>query len=437
MRVAAAQMVRIGHGDQRADGASRLALPALVFVSAAAQLALVVANPILVDIARSFHLPLALAAQARTLQGAGSAAMALLATLAADRFQRRHQLLIGLAGMVVTALALSIVGAFPAWLAIQVLSGAASGLVALACAAAAGDYFVEARRGMAIGCIFAGMGIAWLVGLPAVGLVAGAWGWRSAYAMLVVSAAAGLAVVAVALRPLPRRVATGASLLSGWHHLLAHRAARGLLLGDALTHTAWAGFLIYLGPFFSLVYGLRSSAVGTMLSLASLAGLFGMLGAAPLARRVGGRRLLVVSTVAAGVAIAAPLNAVLTPLASLAAIAPYIFLGCIRLPASGTIALSLLPEARGTMMAARGFVIAAAGMTGSALCAALFTAGGFGAIGIGCAALTITGAYAYTRALTESRRAEARHAAQVLGQGRPGPLSPIFSAAAPSGRRPM
>jgi len=427
--IATDQVAGGGHQDQRAGEASRLALPALVFASASAQLSLVVANPILVEIARSFHLPLALVAQARTLQGAGSAAAALLATLVADRFPRRHQLLLGLAGMAATALALSVIGSFPIWLLVQILSGAASGLVALACAAAAGDYFTEARRGTAIGGVFAGMGLAWLVGLPVAGFVAGAWGWRSAYAMVVVAAAAGLAAIAVVLRPLPRLSAPGGSLLSGWHRLLGHRAARGLLLGDALTHTAWSGFLIYLGPFFALIYGLRSSAVGTMLSLASLAGLVGVLSAAPLARRFGGRRMLLASTIAAGVAIAAPLGAVLTPLVSLAIMAPYVFLSCIRLPASGTIALSLLPEARGTMVAAHGFVIAAAAMTGSALCAALFTAGGFAAIGLGCAALTIAGAYAYSRALAEAPGARTLGVAVEVGSRRQ-------DTAGPARRRP-
>ena len=390
-----------GRRDQHVGEASGLALPALVFASAAAQLALVVSNPILVDVARGFHLPLPMVAQGRTLQSGGGAAMALFATLIADRFPRRHQLLAGLAGMAVTALALSAVGSFPIFLLVQILSGAASGLVALACTAAAGDYFAEARRGTAIGCILAGMGLAWLVGLPIAGFVASAGGWRTAYGMVAAVSIAGFAAIAVALQPSPCRKGPGASLLSGWHELLGHRAARGLLLGDALTHTAWSGFLIYLGPFFGLIYGMRSSAVGTMLSLASLAGLFGMLAAAPLGDRFGRRRTLLASTVIAGVAIAAPLGAVLTPLASLAVMAPYIFLSCIRLPASGTIALSLLPEARGTMMAARGFITAAAGMAGSFVCAVLLTAGGFGMIGLGCAVLTIAGGYAYAQSLGE------------------------------------
>ena len=380
----------------------RLALPALVLASAAAQLTLVIANPILLNIAQSFHLPLPLVAQGRTLQSAGSAAMALGATLIADRVPRRGQLLIGLAGIALTGVALSLIDAFPLWLLVQVISGAASGVVALACATAVGDYFADTRRGTAMGWVVAGMGFAWLLGLPVVGFVAGAWGWRAAYAVLGGGTAlAALVAIAAAVPPLLRPTAETTPLLAGWRQLLCQQAARGLLLGDALTGTAWAGFLIYLGPFFGMVYAMRSSAIGTMLSLASLIGISGILSAAFLAHRVGTRRLLLASSVLGAVAITIPLSAKLTPIFSLAVLAPYILLSCVRFPTSRTIALSLLPTARGTMMAARGFTVAAAGMMGSLTCALLFALGGFGTIGMGCALLTIAGAYAYARSLAE------------------------------------
>jgi predicted MFS family arabinose efflux permease len=231
--------------------------------------------------------------------------------------------------------------------------------------------------------------------------MAGAWGWRAAYAVLGGGTALAALIGTAALPPLRHPPAKASHLLAGWRQLLSQPAARGLLLGDALTGTAWGGFLTYLGPFFGVVYAMRSSAIGAMLSLASFIGVSGIMCAAPLAPRLGARRLLFASSGLGAVAIMLPLSAKLTPILSLAVLAPYIFLSCVRFPTSGTIALSLLPTARGTMMAARGFTVAVAGMMGSLTCALLFTLGGFGTIGMGCAVLTVAGAYTYARSLTE------------------------------------
>ena len=379
---------------------SKMTLPALVFASAVSQLGFVIANPILLDIAQSFHLPLPLVAQGRMLQSLGSATMGLGATLIADRLPRRSQLLLGLCVMAIAGLALGAIKAFPAWLCVQVISGAASGLVALACSTAIGDYVLEARRGAAMGYTAAGMGLAWLLGLPVVGFAASAWGWRTVYTVLGGgSAIVCWVAVAVALPAFERKTARAQDLLAGWREMLARRSAKGLLLGDALTGTAWAGFLVYIGPFFGVVYTMRSSGVGTMLALASVIGTFGTLCAAPLAAWFGQRRLLLGASVVAAAAIMVPLGMKITPLLTLAALTPYIFLNCVRFPTSGTMALSMLPAARGTMMAARSFTISTAGMMGALIGGLLLAVGGFGAIGLGWSILTFAGAYAYTQAL--------------------------------------
>lgn len=378
--------------------ATPLTLPALVCTAVAYQLALAIVNPLLLDIARDFGVPLALAAQARTIQSAAAAAMALLAIFIADRIPRRQQLLSGLGVLGLTALALAAAHSFGVWLIGQAAYGAAAGLIGLAGIAAVADYFPKARRGSAMAWVTTGYAIAFLGGLPLAGWLATAWGWRVSY----VWAGAGTALLAftgvVAGLPIDRPTRTeGPGSLAGWRQLLAEPAPRGWLVGELLVMTGWVAFLTYVGPFFGVTYGMRPWEISLVLAILSVIGIMGIRTSVPWGKSWGTRRVLLASTLVAAVTILVPFGLRLSPLFSLVAIAPFAFFGSLRHPTSSTVALALLPNATGAMMAARGLVVAVAGMLAALTGGIVLTISGFWGLGPWCAALMGAGWVLYRR----------------------------------------
>ena len=377
-----------------------LMLSVLVSAAAAYQLAISIVNPILVDIARDFHVPLPLAAQARTIQAAAAAAMSLAAIFLADRIPRRRQLLYGLLVQGLAALALSTANSFRVWLIGQAAYGAAAGLVGLAGTAAVGDYFAEGRRASAMAWVTTGYAIAFLAGLPLVGWVATALGWRASY--LWAGTGTSLLALAGVIAGLPthRPIRAGApGPLAGWRQILTEPAPRGWLVGELLTMVGWSGFLVYVGPFFGVAYGLRPKEIGLVLATLAAIGIIGVQTSVPCGKYWGTRRILLASTLLAAAAIIVPFGLRVSPLFSLVALAPVAFLGSLRHPTSSTVALSLVPNAKGAMMAARGFAVALAGMLAALTGGIVLTISGFWGMGPWCAALMAAGWAFYWRCI--------------------------------------
>jgi len=367
-------------------------LPVLILASVAYSLTVSFINPILVEVARTFHASVGAAGQARAILSAAGAVAALGATVFADRVSRRWQLLMGLAVLGIGDAGLGLTQSFGPWMALQGVAGIGAAIVGLAGTAAAGDYFDETQRGAAMGWITSGYPIAWLVGMPLIGWIADGWGWRASY----LAAGAGIAALAflgvlVAL-PAPRfQTAPPSHYLAGWRVLLATPAARAWVIAELLTTTAWSSFLVYVGAFFGVTYGLAPGKIGAIVAVGALASVAGTLSSGRWGDRWGRRRVLLLSTLLAALAIAAPLSLRLTPLASLALLLPYYFISSVRFPTSSTIALSLLPAAPGTMMATRGLTVTIGGMMGTILAGLLLEVGGFATVGVAYALLTAAG----------------------------------------------
>jgi DHA1 family inner membrane transport protein len=373
-------------------------VPILILTAVAYSLTNSFINPILVEVARTFHVPVGVAGQGRTVLSAAGALAAFAATFLADRIPRRRQLLFGVGALGLAHVGMGLTHTFVLWLILQALAGVGSAIVGLAGTASAGDYFDEPTRGVAMGWITTGYPIAWIIGLPLIGWIADGWGWRASYLV----AGGGLAAAAFlsVLIGLPAPRHHSASLthhVAGWRVLLAQPTARGWVLGELLSTTAWSGFLVYVGAFFALTYGLAPGRIGLVVSAAALSSVVGTMSSGWVGNRWGRRPVLLVSTLLAAVLIVPALGLRLSPLGSLMLILPYYFINSIRFPTSGTIALSLLPAAPGTMMAARGLTITTGGMAGAILGGLLLELSGFRAVGIAYALLALAGCAVFWR----------------------------------------
>src|SRR5207248_7375666 len=139
-------------------------------------------GPLLVDLSRELGVPLG---QAGLLAGAMSLPWALGAPftgLLSDRLGRRPLIVLALAGIGVSTIAAGFAANFLTLLVARFAAGVFGAFGPASVMAAVGDLFPPNRRGMAMGWLNAGFGLAAVAGVPSVGIIGGLLGWRWAFA---------------------------------------------------------------------------------------------------------------------------------------------------------------------------------------------------------------------------------------------------------------
>ena len=152
--------------------------------------------------------------------GFAATAAGLLASLVADRFDRRSFLLVSYGGFILATVFCGLAASYELFLLARVLSGVFGGLAASAIMAVIADVVPDHRRGKAIGAVTSAFAVASIIGLPAGLFLAQAF---DSYGVpFLAIAAASLVVWLVAWLRLP----------SVSKHL-AHRGQRSALAGFA------------------------------------------------------------------------------------------------------------------------------------------------------------------------------------------------------------
>ena len=236
----------------------------LLAALAASQSALVVLNPLLPDVARDLDVSVATAGQLRTVSGLAAGISALLVGLLAARVGLRELLLTAVATLA-TGSAVSAGATSFAVLAIaQAVAGIGIGVCYSAAVAAVVDWSSDAARSRVLALALLGPPIAWIVGMPLVGIV-GEASWRLAW--LVIPAA--MAVVAVALL-LARTRTPPAPQRAGLRAVLSYPGVTRWSAGELLAFSGWAGALVYMGALLDESSGLSVAATGVALGFGAL-----------------------------------------------------------------------------------------------------------------------------------------------------------------------
>src|SRR6202521_3269417 len=139
-------------------------------------------GPLLLDLSRELGVPLG---QAGLLAAAMSLPWALGAPftgLLSDHLGRRPMIVLALAGVGLATVASAFATDFSTLLAARFAAGIFGAFGPASVMAAVGDLFPPQRRGMAMGWLNAGFGLAAIAGVPVVGIVGGLLGWRWGFA---------------------------------------------------------------------------------------------------------------------------------------------------------------------------------------------------------------------------------------------------------------
>jgi MFS transporter, DHA1 family, inner membrane transport protein len=246
--------------------------PALVLFMCVftSQAAVLVLSPILVDVARDLDVSTAVAGQLRVFAAPVALLAAVLVARWAGQIPLRTLLSAGAAlvgvGSVASGAAPSFVvlalAQVPLWIGVAVLVAGGVG--------AAGAWSAPETRNRVVARALAGAPAAWVVGMPAIGLVAGS-SWRLAFLAVPLPAAVITGGLVMASPPAGGGRRPDASLA----RLLRQAGARPWALGEFLAMSAWAGTLVFSGTLFVEEYGASARLTGVLLATVAVAYLGG------------------------------------------------------------------------------------------------------------------------------------------------------------------
>ena len=340
----------------------------------AAQSGVIALSPVLAAVGSEFGVSTAVVGQLRSVAGL-AAGVASLALPAAARRLGLSRLLRGGAALLVVA-SLASAAAPTLWLLAlaQVPVGIAVSVLTATATSAAGDWAAEPARGRVLGWALVGSPAAWIVGMPALGMLGGA-SWRLGWLALPLAAALA-AFVAV-----PDRRDTLSDGGGGLGVALADPVLRRWLLAELAANSAWLGTLVYAGALFAETYATPPAALGGLLALAAVAFAVGNLVFRRFVSTVSSSTLV---RLALGMALLVGLFGVLRPApgVSAALLAATSFLGGGRTLLGNAYGLAARPERRLPAMAARAAANQLGTFVGAATAGAALAVGGYGLFGL-------------------------------------------------------
>jgi predicted MFS family arabinose efflux permease len=371
----------------------------------AAQSGLIALSPVLVEVGDDFGVSTAAAGQLRTVSGLAAGVTALALPLVA-RLIGLRRLLVGSGVLLAFAsLASAAAPSFVLLALAQVPVGVAVAALVTAATAAAADWAAPSRRAHVLAWTLIGSPAAWIVGMPAIGLLGDA-SWRYAWLALPLPAALA-AALAAARSPCSGSASTSPA---GVRVALADPPVRRWALGELGANSAWIGVLVYAGALFRESYDSSPAATGAILTVTAVAFLAGNLA---FRRSAEGdpRRLLIRIAIAMAVLVALLGSVRPTPAVSAFLLASMAFLGGGRTLLGNVFGLRAAPEQRVAAMAARAAANQFGYFVGSAAGGVALAVWGYAGLGVTLGLLFAVAAAALVE-LTPQRRTRATFAAR-------------------------
>lgn len=324
---------------------------------------------LLLDIGGTFGLPVGVVGQLRTAASVVGVVSSLLMGALSIRYRHKSLLVGGLLVFIVSSVGCSLSMNFAMMLVFNSLAGLGTAMVAPMTVALVAEHLPLERRSGAIGWVIAGQSLAYLVGAPLIGFLAGYGGWRTPYLAFVMPTALIAALLSqwgLASKPPPQQSAGGRSSLTGFSSILKNRSAVSCLLCFVLTMVGFQAVLLYMASFLRQTFKLTTGVTSLIILGTSMFYTLGSLASGRLVRRLGRKRTVVLVNLLSSVCLVAYMN-----LSSFLPVMLFFYVSALFSGAGFAAYQSLIveqvPEYRGTVMS----LTSAANSLGTALGAAI------------------------------------------------------------------
>jgi len=350
--------------ENRAPG--KLVQPSLVLSRFATNVHGILIGLLLVDIGLTFGVPVGVAGQIRTVSYVVSVIVGLLMAVLSIRFRHKSLLLAGLLSLSFSALGCALAPSFMAMLMFYSILGVAAAMVEPMGLTLTGEHFPQVMRASVIGWITAGAAIAYVVGAPVIGFLAGLGGWRLAFLGFVLPVSLGsLLLIAKGVPTTPTSPHVAPSLgeyLAGLTGVFSNRSADACLAGSALSMASWMAILTYSPSFYRQRFLISTGSASIFILGLAVCYMLGSVFGGRLVKRVGTKPLTVLAALFAGLF---TVSFTLVPDLGVSILAVFLASASagMRVAASASLTLEQVPEFRGAMMS----ISSTAGNLGSSL----------------------------------------------------------------------
>jgi MFS transporter, DHA1 family, inner membrane transport protein len=357
-----------------------LILLAVIITMTVNQTAIVIISPLAVAISDEFDVSVSLSGQLRTVSALISAFLAPFVGLMSDRIGRRPIMLLGLLSILSFGLASTVAPTFALLMAAQSIAGFGIASLLSSGYAVVADSFPPERRPWAVGIISIGQPMAWVVGLPLIGVVADGFGWRWSFvAVPVVFSLIGF----LFLRFIPasggrsRPSDPGQRPLASLGSILRSRSPRSWILAELTAYSGWAGTLVFLGAYYISVHERSTSLTGILLSLTALAFVAGSLLSSRVVTGIGIKPTIGLGATVSALALVMTMAVTPGVWVSLALLMIFGLMQGVRGAAASVLGLMQSPEHQGAMMGFRASVVQLGYVLGGLVGGVLLAVGGY------------------------------------------------------------
>ncbi len=311
----------------------------------------------LLDIALTFQVSVGTASQISMISAVASIFVGLLMGVLSVRFSHKSLLLAGSVIITVGLIGCFLAPNFAFMLVFYPLDGVGSVIVVAMGAALIGKFLPLEKRSQALGWMVASATLAYVVGAPLAGFIAGAGSWRSVllWFFLPVSVVGlVLAYFNVPSTPSKQQVAIGKeAYLSSLKQVLINRSAAACLVSGALFWVSQTGWGLFAITFYRTRFSVPLEYASLILLFMTLSMSLGAVVGGRLVNRFGRKRLTILSFGLASVLIVIfvymPYLWIVLPL-DLAST----WLRGMGFAAASSLGLEQVPQSRGTMMSLSG-----------------------------------------------------------------------------------